>query len=210
MTPADQTRLLAAIDTAKTAAGDRRILVAIAGPPAVGKTTLANKLADKLCLETPARAVAIGMDGFHLDDRLLDARGLRARKGAPDTFDVGGLAALLARLRDNAEPEILCPLFDRSAELSRAAAVAIPRETSIVLVEGNYLLFDTPPWTALRDAFDLRVLLTADEATLRTRLEHRWANLPPELRRAKIEDNDLPNARDVIARSVAPDLSVDI
>ncbi|TIT54219.1 MAG: nucleoside/nucleotide kinase family protein, partial [Mesorhizobium sp.] len=83
---------------------------------------------------------------FHFDDIVLERRGLRARKGAPDTFDFGGFETLLKRIRAG-EPDIAIPVFDRSMELSRAAAAIVDAETKFILVEGNYLLLDEEPWS---------------------------------------------------------------
>lgn len=77
---------------ALAACGGRRIL-GISGAPGAGKSTVAEALVD------PGTSVLVGMDGFHLADHLLVERGIRDRKGAPDTFDVDGFVALLGRLR---------------------------------------------------------------------------------------------------------------
>ena len=84
-------------------------------------------------------AKVVPMDGFHYDDAVLEARGLRARKGAPDTFDVSGFTHLLNRLR--VEAEVAIPVFDRQMELSRAGAgiALLPRlfgdrDTDLMLV----------------------------------------------------------------------------
>lgn len=190
--------------------GDRRRLVAIAGPPASGKSSLAERAEAALNAEAPGRAAVLPMDGFHFDDDVLRARGLLARKGAPDTFDVGGLAALLRRLRENAEPEIATPVFDRAIEIARAGARIIPRSVEIVLVEGNYLLVDAAPWRDLAAWFDLRVMVEVSEAARRRRLQARWAGLGLDdaAIRTKTEENDIPNGRYVIDRSGRVDLIV--
>lgn len=72
-------------------AGKRR-LVAIAGPPASGKSTLACELAQA----HPSFAL-VPMDGFHLDNATLKARNRLDRKGAPDTFVCGGFLGLVTR-----------------------------------------------------------------------------------------------------------------
>ena len=76
----------------KRLAGRKRILVAIAGAPAAGKSTMSEKLARLL---PEGSAVVVPMDGFHYDDIVLEARGLRPRKGAPETFDFAGFKVLL-------------------------------------------------------------------------------------------------------------------
>ena len=80
------------------ATGARRHLAAIAGPPGSGKSTLAEAVVAEL-VGAGIDAVLMPMDGFHLDNRLLEPRGLLPRKGAPETFDFGGFAATLARVR---------------------------------------------------------------------------------------------------------------
>ena len=138
-------------------AGARRYVVAIAGAPAAGKSTLAENLANTLSAGGEA-AVVVPMDGFHFDDIILNDRGQRPRKGAPFTFDVAGFEVLLKRIR-SCEPDIAIPVFDRAMELSRAAAGIVGAEARIILVEGNYLLLKQPPWNRLRELFDFSIFL---------------------------------------------------
>jgi len=70
-------------------AGHRAVL-GITGPPAAGKTTLAEELVAAIGRETPGWVAHVPMDGFHLADVELDRLGLRDRKGAPETFDAAG------------------------------------------------------------------------------------------------------------------------
>lgn len=184
--------------------GQRR-LVAIAGAPASGKSTLAEALPDML-ESRGRRAALIPMDGFHLDNRILDARGLRARKGAPETFDAAGLAALLIRAKQG-EP-VIHPVFDRSRDIAIAGAGEVPEDVDLVLVEGNYLLLREPPWNALWPLWDLTIALHVPEDELRARLLERWRGhgLSPGEAAVKTEGNDLPNARFVAANSTKADL----
>lgn len=136
-----------AVDSAGALAalGGRRIL-GLTGPPGAGKSTLAGQLAHAL---GPSLVALVGMDGFHIADRELRRVGLRNRKGAPETFDRAGYAALLARLRS--EPGVVyAPAFDRAIEDSIAAAVAVPADVPLVITEGNYLLL----WPELRPHLD--------------------------------------------------------
>ena len=84
--------------------------------------------------------------------------GSRAR-GAPHTFDVSGFASMLGRIRSNAEPSIAVPVFDRGIEIARNSARLVPGGVRHVIVEGNYLLLELPPWDALEAFFDTTVFL---------------------------------------------------
>jgi pantothenate kinase len=185
-----------------------RVLAAIAGPPGSGKSTTAERLVAMLNAGEGGLAALVPMDGYHYDDTLLNELGRHARKGAPDTFDVGGLRALLLRLKANDEDEVVIPVFDRAIEIARAGARRVPRSVRILVVEGNYLLLGRAPWSGLAGLFDLRVLIETPEVVLRERLAARWQGygLSPEAITAKLEENDLPNGRVVVAESTGADL----
>lgn len=190
----------------RKAAGRKRLMVAIAGPPAAGKSALAEALAPLL---PPDSAAVVPMDGFHYDDAVLAARGLSSRKGAPETFDFDGLRHLLERLR-NADAEVAVPLFDRQIEISRAGAKIVPAEAKFILVEGNYLLLDESPWDQLSPLFDISVWVEAPRAELEQRLMQRWHEhgRTPEAARAWISGNDLPNIERVLARRRPADVTI--
>ena len=183
------------------AQGPRRHLVALAGPPGAGK----SHLSDALLAALPGAAL-LPMDGYHLDDGLLAARGELPRKGAPQTFDLDGFAVMLDRLAADDGREVLVPVFDRRLEISRAAAREIAPEARLVLVEGNYLLLDRPGWRDLYRRFALTVMLDVPEPVLRARLAARWRDLPADQARAKLEGNDLPNMELVLSASRPADL----
>lgn len=172
-----------------------RALVAVAGPPGSGKSTLAAALA-----ALSPGTVMLPMDGFHLDNRVLDARGLRAKKGAPETFDAGGFVALLQRIR--AGEDVVFPVFDRDRDLAIAGAGVIDAATRLVLVEGNYLLLEADPWRQAQ--YDLTIALDVTEADLRQRLTARWEGLGADVD-AHLA-NDLANAATVIRSSRPADL----
>ena len=175
--------------------GSRRI-VAISGPPGSGKSTLAEAIVAGL-ENTGHETVLMPMDGFHLDDRLLEPRGLLPRKGAPETFDFGGFFATLTRVRS--EETVILPVFDRTREIAIAGAAEIRPETRIVVVEGNYLCFDEDPWRELSTLWDFSVFLDVPMDELENRLVTRWLSFgyDPETARSKVSDNDLANARRV-------------
>lgn len=187
--------------------GQPRLMVAIAGPPASGKSTLADELRHALDSRLGAAvSVVLPMDGFHFDNAVLNDLNALARKGAPHTFDIDGLTALLQRVAGNLQ-EVVIPVFDRSLDLARAGGRKILDTHQIVLVEGNYLLLDRPGWSGLRQLFDFTVFLDVDEAELSRRLVQRWLDHGLNLADATIraESNDLPNARLVSAARLQAD-----
>ena len=189
----------------KRAAGAGRFIVAIAGPPGAGKSTLAEGLAEAIAKAGQSVAV-LPMDGFHMDNVVLADKGLLPRKGAPETFDVRAFLSTLAAVRAN-DGEVLVPVFDRTRELAIASARAIAPETRIVLVEGNYLLLDELPWSRLDGAFDYSIFIDPGIDVLEQRLLQRWHDhgYDEETARKKAFGNDIPNARRVVGNCRASD-----
>ena len=186
--------------------GERRV-VAIAGAPASGKSTLAARLLKRLNASEPGSTALLPMDGYHYDDEVLGPRGWQSRKGAPHTFDVGGFASALRRLKANEEETVAVPRFDRSIEIARAGAILIEQDVRLIISEGNWLLLEDEPWPSLRPLFDHTALVVTDMETLEVRNRQRWVGFDKDddFIRAKLEGNDLPNARLVYERSAEPD-----
>ncbi|MFQ0815185.1 nucleoside triphosphate hydrolase [Brucella anthropi] len=208
MTPIEREALPSEI-LARLAQTGGRLIVAIAGPPGAGKSTLSDDLRRAINKGGETPSIIVPMDGFHLDDAILDKRGLRSRKGSPPTFDCAGFAALLQRLKQ-AEDEVFIPVFDRSLELSRAAASVVGLEHRVLLVEGNYLLLDGEPWARLAPFFDMTLYLDVPFAELERRLTDRWLSFgfDAETARNRALSNDIPNAELVEARSRKADFVV--
>mgnify|MGYP000853583618 FL=1 len=151
--------------------GDPVRVLGLTGPPGTGKTTIAAELAEAL----PAAGVAVAglapMDGFHMSNALLAARGLADHKGAPDTFDVGGYVALLGRVR-RADAVVLAPDYRR--DLHEPVAASLPIEVEgVVITEGNYLGLELPGWADVRGLIDLLVYIDTPFDELASRLIER-------------------------------------
>ncbi|MFF4958230.1 nucleoside/nucleotide kinase family protein [Streptomyces sp. NPDC001222] len=136
----------------------RRAILGITGSPGAGKTTLAERLVRELNGDGPAWVAHVPMDGFHLADVELDRLGRRGRKGAPDTFDAAGYAALLRRLREEHEEAtgeiVYAPGFERTLEQPLAGVIPVPPSARLVVTEGNYLLLETGSWARVRPLVD--------------------------------------------------------
>ncbi|MBF4606555.1 nucleoside/nucleotide kinase family protein [Curtobacterium sp. VKM Ac-1393] len=132
----------------------RRVVLGIAGAPGAGKSTLARRVVTAVDERLGSgTAVQVPMDGFHLSNAALDALGRHDRKGAVDTFDADGYVALVRRLVAADEDVVWAPDFDRRTDEPVAGSIAVPRATTLVVSEGNYLLDDSGPWAALGGLF---------------------------------------------------------
>ncbi|MFF2652642.1 nucleoside/nucleotide kinase family protein [Streptomyces sp. NPDC058045] len=151
----------------------RRAILGITGSPGAGKTTLAEHLVRELNGDGPPWAAHVPMDGFHLADAELDRLGLSSRKGAPDTFDAAGYAALLRRLRaqePGSDETVYAPGFERTLEQPLAGAVPVAPTARLIVTEGNYLLLETGAWPRVRRELDEVWFCDLDQAERNRRL----------------------------------------
>lgn len=179
------------------ARGGRRLL-GLVGPPGAGKSTLAGALAQHL----GARAMVVPMDGYHLANVELARLGRSGRKGAPDTFDAAGYVALLQRLRVQPPGEIVyAPEFRREIEEPIAGAIPVLPETPLIITEGNYLLLDEAPWSAVAGLLDECWYVEVDDALRLERLVARHMRFGRSEAQARdwVERTDEPNARRIAA-----------
>jgi pantothenate kinase len=175
-------------------------LLGITGAPGVGKTTLA------VALGLPV----VPMDGFHYADVELVRRGLLDRKGAPETFDAEGYAALLRRVRAG-EEDVVAPMFERDLEQPLAGAIPVPA-TGTVVTEGNYLLLDEPRWRAVRAEIDVVWHVVIDDSVRLDRLVARHVEFgkSPDEASAWVTRVDQANAARIEPARDRADLVVDL
>jgi pantothenate kinase len=168
-------------------------LVAIAGPPATGKSTLADRLVTDLNA-SGIEACFCPMDGFHLTNAQLEANGLRDAKGRIDTFDASAFAAAVERLKERTS--FWWPIYSRQRHDPIPEGTRISGHETACVIEGNYLLSDTQPWHEAAKAYDLRVFVDAPDAVLHKRLaeRHKQSGRAAQEALDKIERTDMPNA----------------
>ena len=177
----------------------QRIIIAMAGLPGSGKSTVATQLADAVNAQTsPGMMVALGMDGFHLTKAQLaqfaDPVAALTRRGSPWTFDPQALGEHLHALRGGLG--VSWPGFEHGVGDPVPDAVHIAPSTRLVLIEGLYLLHTGHGWN-LADQFDERWFLDVptDVAMDRLIARHMSANgHSREVAEARLAVNDRLNA----------------
>jgi pantothenate kinase len=179
-------------------ADGRRKLLGLVGAPGAGKSTLATRLQQAFC----NRCQVVPMDGYHLAGSELQRLERLRRKGAPDTFDAAGYVALLRRLRDQRDDEVVyAPEFRRDIEEPIAGAIPVFPQTQLVIAEGNYLLLDEGPWADVAALLDEVWYVDVDEKLRRDRLVRRHQQFGRSADAAAdwVASTDEPNARLIAA-----------
>lgn len=188
-----------------------RVILGVAGPPASGKSTVAQRVLE-WATAGGWPAVVIPMDGFHLAQSVLDEHGLAAVKGAPETFDARGYAEVLRRVRSQhpGAATIWAPIFDRSIENAIAGSIGITPEHRLIVTEGNYLLLDNDPWPVARSHVDECWHLDLPDDVRRARLtaRHQSFGRSPQEAAERTNGSDEANARLVAAHRNCADLFV--
>ena len=86
------------------------------------------------------------------------------------------------------------------------------RSTSLLLIEGNWLLLDEEPWKTLKDTADYTIMIRSEEETLKERLIGR--KMKGGLTREEAEDwyinSDSVNVRRVLETSLDGDLMLKV
>jgi len=123
--------------------------------------------------------------------------GLFELKGVPDSFDSQAFVTLLQELRKDRHKKTGCPAFDRSIEEPTPDAICVEFNHKVIIVEGNYLLLDSPPWDQIHHLLDTVWFIDTPINEIEPRLleRHIKGGRTPQAARAKMESTDLPNAR---------------
>lgn len=172
--------------------GSPRVILGIAGPPGSGKSRLATRVTEHAAATVPSSVAP--MDGFHRSNDDLRGLGLLDLKGVPESFDADGFVAKVRELREGGRT-VVWPTYDRTREEVVAHGSVIGPDIRLIVVEGNYLLLDAPPWDQIRPLLHATWFLDVPEDVLvpRLRRRHESHRSPPDAC-AKVQSTDLPNA----------------
>ncbi|GLA38513.1 putative kinase [Aspergillus niger] len=192
-----------------------RYLVAIGGSPGSGKTTTAKMVTHLLNKGSVKRTALVSMDGFHLSraalDKLPDPEMAHARRGAPWTFDLPRFQDFVRRLYTWANAVPLCTSVKVKDPVEDG--IIITPDTSIIILEGNYLLLNEPGWRDISSLFDYRVFINIDlqEARSRVAKRHVHAGIERTLEEGlrRVDGNDYLNALLIHEKLLVPDMFVE-
>jgi type I pantothenate kinase len=146
-------------------------VIGIAGGVAVGKSTTARVLQAVLQLDASSPTVdLLTTDGFLYPNDTLEARGLMARKGFPESYDQRALIEALAAIRGGAS-EVPTPVYSHLTYDIVPGQFLVLRRPDIVIVEGlNVLQVNTkgasPDHVVVSDFFDVAIYVDAAETNV--------------------------------------------
>ncbi|KAL4927026.1 uncharacterized protein BDV17DRAFT_267963 [Aspergillus undulatus] len=155
------------------------------------------------------------MDGFHYPRKYLDTlpnhEEAYARRGAHWTFDAAGVLHLVKALhlsKMTTQEVIQAPQFDHAVGDPVEGGILVSHEVSLVILEGNYLAYDLPPWSEIASFVDDTWFVEVDVEVMRQRIAKRHLQSGIEkswedaLRRA--EYNDIPNGIEIQRNLIQP------
>lgn len=195
------TRLTTTIIKTFKTSKKKRVMLGIIGIPGSGKSTLAARLTKRINeFLNQDIAIVVPMDGFHLHNTILSERGLLPVKGKPETFDAAGFVARIKQIAADNQEKIYCPAYDRKLHNPVDNSILVKSHHRIILVEGNYLLLDTAPWSELINFFTETWFVDIPLSTAKERLtkRHTKSGRSHEEAVTKIASTDMPNAELII------------
>ncbi|WP_026428050.1 type I pantothenate kinase [Actinomyces slackii] len=149
-------------------------IVAVAGSVAVGKSTTARLIAHLLArFPATPRVDLVTTDGFLHPNRVLEERGLLARKGFPESYDRRALLDFVAAVKSGA-PSVSAPVYSHTVyDVVPGRSITVQRPDVLVL-EGLNVLQPAPrgprpgaSTLAVSDFIDFSIYVDADPADIR-------------------------------------------
>jgi pantothenate kinase len=199
----------------------KRVVIALAGPPGSGKSTAAQKVIDLLNQgRQEPWAQVLPMDGFHYPQQVLDQFPNRveafARRGADWTFDAAKLLDFVRGLRqsDTDSTDIFyAPGFDHAMKDPTPDAITIGPSSSLVILEGSWLLLDLHPWKEIPSLVDDTWFIDVEPKLARLRIaqRHVHAGIEPNMSSAlaRADTNDMVNGTRIRSLLIPPRFKIE-
>jgi type I pantothenate kinase len=148
-------------------------VIGVAGSVAVGKSTAA-RIIQALLSRWPnhPKVDLITTDGFLFPNRTLEEKGLMARKGFPESYDVRHLIQFMADLKAG-KTDVAAPVYSHQTyDIIPGQSQVVHGRPDIVIVEGLNVLqtsdgHRSPPRTFVSDFFDFTIYVDAEEDDVR-------------------------------------------
>ena len=192
---------------------NERLIVFMAAPPAVGKTTLSQFLEYLSKEEQELTEIQVlGLDGFHYHSDYINSHDavvfgetvpMKQVKGCPETYDTAKVRKKLEKIKTE---DILWPIYDRNLHDVVEDQIKVTKD--IILIEGNWLLLKQEPWRSMQQYADYKILILAEEEMLKERLVSRKekGGSSREEAEAWYQNSDSKNVTRVLRDSLQGDL----
>jgi type I pantothenate kinase len=164
----------------KTVAASPYVL-GVAGSVAVGKSTTSRVLRALLARwPDHPRVDLVTTDGFLHPNRVLEERGLMARKGFPESYDLRRLVRFVADLKAGA-PEVSAPVYSHLVYDILPGETQVIRQPDVLILEGLNVLSgghrNVQEQLFVSDYFDFSIYVDAEEAHIKEWFLQRFRRL---------------------------------
>lgn len=193
----------------------KRVVVAVAGVPGAGKTTLVGHLVEKLKTKNISTAV-LPQDGYHYYRlqlaRFEDPEEAFRRRGAPFTFNAERFVQDVTSVA--AGKHVKVPLFDHSKKDPVENDIDIDDDVQVVLIEGNYVGLEDEPWNQLKNVCDELWLASTPPEIVRERIVKRHLDSGIAATKQEAEERadglDMQNAIYILQHTRKPDVVIEL
>lgn len=185
--------------------GKGRQVYTLSGPAGSGKSVITALLEHLLAGNDDFQYVNLGLDAFHHPNEVLEKNGLNEVKGRYDTYDTALLQERLQQLK--AGKTVTFPVYSRQKHDPVPDSITVSKPDVLVLLEGQWLLRDTPDWAAIRSLCSYHLFVTGPAEALRENVikRHIAGGRTPEDATHFYETSDLLNTEEILKTRVEPD-----
>ncbi|PNP61458.1 hypothetical protein FNYG_13816 [Fusarium nygamai] len=213
-------RALSLLQQSHQRSSDSRAIIILAGPPGSGKSTIASQVVQRINAHHPSPiAKVLPMDGYHYSRSHLDSLPnhieAHSRRGAHWTFDGQAVLDMIKQLhasRESPFTTLYMPSFDHEIKDPVPDAIEISPDDKIVLVEGNWLLYNEHPWNQIANYADDTWFVDVEPRLALQRVAKRHVacgiGMTLEAAMDRVRNNDMKNGDDIRRGLIQPNIIV--